>query len=81
MNKSVSFNLVWQGRTHGNVSVMLITTNNLRGETLLVFYYLCKSTDSVNRETLWQKLRMKGVNVKLTHCVRSLNDNVILCKK
>jgi hypothetical protein len=36
-----------------------------------MFYYLCKSIDSVNREILWHKLRVKGVNDILTNC-----DNV-----
>lgn len=46
-----------------------------------MFYYLCKSIDSVNRETLWHKLRVKGVNDKLKNCVKSMNDNVSLCEK
>lgn len=41
-----------------------------------MIYYLCKSIDSVNRETPWHKLRAKSVNDILTNCVKSMNDNV-----
>jgi hypothetical protein len=40
-----------------------------------------KAFDSIDRETLWYKLRRKGISDKMVECIRRIYDGIKFCVK
>jgi hypothetical protein len=72
-------------RTIDNVFVIqTIVDKYLRfkkGRVFWCFIDFEKVFDSINRETLWYKMRMKGTSSNMINCIKSMYDNVQFCIK
>jgi hypothetical protein len=52
-----------------------------RGRLYWCFVNLEKAFDPIDRETLWYKLRRKGISDKMVECFRRMYDGIKFCVK
>jgi hypothetical protein len=72
-------------RTTDNIFVIKATVDKYlrckRGRLYWCFVDLEKAFDSIDRESLWYKLRRKGISGEMAECIKSMYDDIKFCVK